>query len=680
MSLPWKSPIGHLIHGADYYPEQWSPQDWRRDVELMQKAGLTAVCLGVFAWSHLEPEENHYRFEWLDEIIGLLKKGGVQIILATPSGARPPWLSQKYPEVLRVDELGIRNLAGGRHNHCLTSPVYREKVAAMNERLAARYGADEAMVLWHVSNEYSGECHCRLCQEAFRAWLQRRYGTLDALNASWWGSFWSHRYSDWSQIEPPSKRGEQRLHGLQLAWRRFITDQTISFFKEEVAALRRQDRRTPVTTNFMGFFEGLDYGRFSRELDVVSVDVYPAWHRVNGALAGVAIEAAMIYDLCRSFKQQPFLLMESTPSLANWHQVNKLKRPGMHALASLQAVAHGSDSVQYFQWRKSRGSFEKFHGAVVAHGAREDARVFQEVARLSLTMQKLGGVAGGRVPAQAAVIHDWENRWAFDQCSGFRNDRKSFLEEIGKYYAALWRQSIPCDCIGSDADFSPYRVLIAPTLYMLKPGTAGRLEAFVRNGGTLILTCLSGWVDEEDLVFEDGQPGPLRSLLGLWIEEADALYDGERVGIEPIPTDTPLVPGGNAIEICERIHLETATPLARYTSEFYAGEPCLSVNTFGKGEAYYVAFRAESDYVGALTRGIFAKAGLVSVWPVPLPDGVNAQKRVAGETEFIFLMNFNDHAASISTARDKWIDAVTGIPAPETIPLSAFGVLVLRSR
>ena len=58
-------------------------------------------------------------------------------------------------------------------------------------------------------------------------------------------------------------------------------------------------------------------------------------------------------------------------------------------LASIQAVAHGSDSVQYFQWRKSRGSNEKFHGAVVDHLGNENTRVFREVSALGQTLKDI---------------------------------------------------------------------------------------------------------------------------------------------------------------------------------------------------------------------------------------------------------------------------------------------------
>jgi beta-galactosidase len=320
-------------------------------------------------------------------------------------------------------------------------------------------------------------------------------------------------------VESPSPRGETSVHGLQLDWQRFVTDQTINFFENEAAPLRNITPDIPVTANFMGSYPGLNYQKFASHLDIICWDSYPAWHGTQATTVELAANVSFLHDLNRSLKHgQPFLLMESTPSMVNWQPVNKLKRPGMHMLSSVQAVAHGSDSVQYFQWRKSRGSTEKFHGAVVDHAGHEHTRVFKDVTQVGVFLETLRPVTGTTVEPEAAIIYDWENRWAIDNFSGFNVRQRDYEGECRRHYRYFWQSGIPVDIIGMEDDFSKYKLLIAPMLYMLKPGVAERAETFTLAGGTLVCTFLTGLVDENDLCFLGGFPGPLRKTLGIWSE------------------------------------------------------------------------------------------------------------------------------------------------------------------
>lgn len=678
---PISAKIPHLLHGADYNPDQWlhEPGVLADDLRLMRLARCTVMAVGIFAWSALEPEEGHYSFAWLDQVLDRFAEHGIYALLATPSGARPAWMSAKYPEVLRVGPDRERNLHGQRHNHCPTSPVYRAKAAAINRRLAERYAAHPAVIGWHVSNEYGGACHCALCQEAFRAWLQRKYGTLEALNQAWWASFWSHTYSAWSQIESPAPHGELFVHGLTLDWKRFVTDQTVDFCAHEIAPLRAVDPTLPITTNFMGTYEGLNYWKFADLLDVISWDSYPTWHKPAGDVA-LGAWIAFLHDLNRSLKGgKPFMLMESTPSVTNWQPVSKLKRPGMHMLASLQAVAHGSDSVQYFQWRKSRGSSEKLHGAVVDHVGHERTRVFGEVAAVGAALERLAEVAGMSVRPAAAIIYDWENRWALHDAQGPRNAGLHFDEVVASFYRPLWARGIAVDVIDMEQDVSGYKLLIAPMLYMVRPGVAERIERFVEAGGTFIATYWSGIVDEHDRCFLGGFPGPLRRTLGIWSEEIDALYDGEANRITMLAGNALGLAASYACsELCDLIHLEGAEALAVYADDFYAGRPALTLNRLGAGRAYYVASRNDEPFFDDLLGAIAAEVGLPRALEAPLPAGVSAQVRTDGEHEVVFLLNFTPDEQSVALDGAAYTDLLAQGPAEAVVRLPGYGVRVLR--
>ena len=659
-----------FLHGGDYNPDQWLeyPGVLERDISLMKEAHVNAVSVGIFSWAFLEPEEGRYEFSWLDEIIGRLTDNGINIILATPSAARPAWLAQKYPEVLRCDENFERRHYGERHNHCLTSPVYREKVRAVDSALAKRYAGHKGILMWHIGNEFGGYCYCPLCAQAFRDWLREKYGTLDELNRRWWTGFWSQRYTDWSQIEPPSRRGERSNPSMKLDWRRFETARCASFIAMEREAVHAYMPDVPVTANLMEHFDHYDYFTLARELDVVSWDAYPAWR--GGDETALAAEFAMQHDLMRSLKKQPFLLMESTPSLVNWKPHNKLKRPGMHLLSSMQAVAHGSQSVLMFQWRKGRGGAEAFHGAVVSHDGRSDTRVFGDVKRVGEALEKITPVLGKGIRPKAAILFDYENWWALNEVQAAHPGDMRYDYNVSRYHRCLREKGIAADLIEMDGGDIPdqYSLVIVPEAFMFRGGIEEKLRAFTARGGTILVTCMSGVVDGDDLAYLGDAPHGLTDVLGLRAEETDALYPGEETKVKFNDGTTC-----SAIEICDLTRDVTAEALAEYTEDMYAGLPCLTRNSFGAGTAWYLAARLDDaglrKVIGLVTAGL----DLPRAIEADLPYGVAA----AAREDILFLQNYSGAARDVALP-GAYIDLITGARAEGTVRLPENGVMVLR--
>lgn len=670
----------HLLHGGDYNPDQWirTPEIWDEDMRLMQRARCNAMSVGIFAWSALEPAEGRFEFGWLDTIMDKLTDHQAYAILATPSGSKPVWMSRAYPEIRRVDADGRRQRHGGRHNHCRTSPVYREKCRIINEKLAQRYKDHPALLVWHVSNEYNGgDCHCDLCHAAFRDWLKTRYDhDLDRLNHAYWSSFWSHTFPDWEAIEPT----DAGIHGLMLDWERFKTFQTIDFFKAESQPLRAITPRIPVTTNFMNGSSTLDYWAFAKAVDVISWDSYPNWHEI-GDDPRVAVVTAYLHDQCRSMKGgKPFMLMESVPSIPTRGKVKKRKKPGMHLLSSMQAIAHGSDTVQYFQWRKSRGCMEKFHGAVVDHLGTEHTREFRDVAKVGETLAKLDCLVGTTTPAEVAIIQDWENEWALSMGARvYLGDNVKYREECFAHYRPFWEAGIPVEIIDQTCSLDRYKLVVAPMAYMLRPAFADRLKSFVHAGGTAIMTYWSAVVDASDLCFLGGIPGEgLRDLFGVREEESQSYYPNESVTIA-MTSNNPLAMNGayQAVDTCSVIHAEGSTILATYTSDYFAGTPALTSNAFGKGTAYYIASRNESAFLRDFYGKLIVRLALERALNAGLPDGVTARTRTDGRSKYVFLMNFNERRETVPLD-SVYTDILTGKPVDSAMTLEPYGVTVLK--
>lgn len=678
MTTPLKT--NEFLHGGDYNPDQWldHPEIIDRDFQLFQRAKINTITLGVFAWAKLEPSEGHYDFSWLDDIFDRAEAQDTKIILATPSGARPRWLAEKYPEVLRVNEDGQRNHFGERHNHCYTSPIYREKVQAINRKLAERYGHRKSLLMWHISNEYGGQCFCDLCQAAFREWLQTKYQTLDNLNHAYWNAFWSHTYTSWEQIQAPTSRGDQGVMGLNLDWHRFVTDRTIDFFENEIKPLRELTPNIPVTTNFMGgnppeshVFYDLDYQKFAKHVDVVSWDSYPNWSNGYESTAKLAMKTALMNDEMRSLKHDNYLIMESTPSQVNWHPYNRAKRPGMHEMGSLQQVAHGADSVMYFQLHQSRGASEMFHGAVITNNLSDQTRAFHDVTQVGQDLTTLKPVQTTHYrPAKVAIVFDYDNMWALDDARTYAGDTKHYWQTIQDHYQYFWEHDIPVDIISATDDLTPYSLVIDPMHFLMTTDFATKLKAYVTQGGHLVGTYITGVVDKNFLAYQGGWLPDLQATYGLTVQETDTLYPQQHNSLKAF---------GNTYQTkdySDVLQLTDAQTLGTYEQDFYAGTTAISIHRLERGTAYYLACRTDNDFLTDFYGHLDTELGLTEPLPVKkLTNKVSLQVRENETSRYIFAINFSRQPATLHLTTSL-TDALTNQSITGDQTISSYGVRV----
>ncbi|MEV4754211.1 beta-galactosidase [Micromonospora sp. NPDC049559] len=662
--------------GGDYNPEQWPEDVWKEDYRLFDAARIDTVTLGVFDWALTQPAPETYDFTVLDRVVARAAAAGRRICLATGTGAHPAWLARAYPEVTRTDFEGRRHRFGQRHNSCPNSPVFRRLSAELARRVARRYAGNPAVVAWHVGNEYGGACYCELCAAGFRDWLRARYGTLTALNSAWYTTFWSHTFTDWDEIEPPSALTEHwrgpnhtAFQGTTLDYLRFMSDAMLANFRDEKAAIR-ESSDLPVTTNFMGMYRPIDYHRWAPHLDFASWDNYPPDDESPSWMA-------LAHDLMRGLKDgQPFWLMEQTPSYTASRDVNPLKRPGVMRLWSWQAVAHGADAVLFFQMRASRGACEKYHGAVIGHAGRQDTRVFQEVAALGAELERLGPTTlGARTPARVALLFDWDSWWALEISDG-PSRHVRYQQVVLAYHRALWDAGVDLDVVPVTADLSRYDVVVAPALHMVKGDLAARLEEVAARGGSVVTTYLSGRVDEFDNAFLMDVPGPLGALMGIRIDEWDARA--------PEVVNPVRLTGGDApVEVESRLVFELVVPegaevVGTYGADFYAGTPAVTRNDFGAGHGWYVATGLDQAGVSWVLRRVLERHDLVG--PYADVPNLEAAVRVAPDgTRLLFLLN-HDAEPVEATAHVGGVDLLTGdrIAPGQPLRLDPRGVLVLR--
>ena len=664
-----KKPFKRILYGGDYNPNQWPKEIWQEDMRMFRDAHINSATINVFSWAKLQPSEETYDFEELDEIVKMLEKEGYDIVMATSTAALPAWMVKRYPEVARTDYEGRHHKFGQRHNACPNSPVYQKYAAALTEQLAKRYGKTGKVACWHVNNEYGGECYCENCEKAFRVWLRKKYGTIEEVNKAWNMEFWGHTLYDWDEIVLPNALGEgigpdkTTFAGISIDYRRFNSDSILENFKMERDIIRRYDPETPVTTNLMGTYPGLDYFKWAKEMDVVSWDNYPSYDTPWS-------QTAMCHDLMRGLKNEPFMLMEQTPSQQNWQPYNSLKKPGQMRAQSYQTMAHGADTIQFFQLRRSVGACEKFHGAVIAHAGTENTRVFREVAALGEELERLGETVIGSMPdAKIGVIFDWDNYWALEYTSGPNRDLK-YVDQIHQYYSSLYRKNYSVDMIPVDADFSRYRVIIAPVLYMVKEGMAEALERFVAQGGILLTTFMSGIVGQSDNVHLGGYPGPLRKMAGVWVEEIDALAPEQTNSIRF--SDGTV---GTCRLLCDLMHLEGAEALAEYTSNFYAGMPAVTRNAFGKGAVYYVGANLDQASLNKVMSALLAESGTAPT--VKEPTDLEVTVRETETEKITFLINFQPDTLPLPAGFAGKTDLLSGKLLETETALAPYDVILV---
>lgn len=659
-----------ILYGGDYNPNQWPEEIWAEDMRLFDKARINSATINVFSWAKLQPEEERYDFEELDRIVEMLDKNEKDIVLATSTAALPAWMVRRYPEVARTDYEGRHAKFGQRHNACPNSPVFQKYSRRLAGKLAERYGHLKSVVCWHVSNEYGGECYCENCEKAFRVWLRKKYGTLAALNMAWNTEFWGHTIYDWDEIVAPNALGDglwgdkTAFAGISIDYRRFNSDGMLANFMAERDAIREFNKTTPITTNMMGTYKGLDYFKWAKEMDIVSWDNYPSYNTPWSA-------TAMRHDLMRGLKGAPFMLMEQTPSQQNWQPYNSLKKPGQMRAQSYQTVAHGADTIQFFQLRRSVGACEKFHGAVISHAGTENTRVFREVAQLGEELEKLGDlILGAENPAEIGILFDWDNYWALEYTSGPNKDIY-YVNQIHQYYSYFYHRNIPVDMISREADFSKYKMVVAPVLYMLHEGVAEALEEYVKNGGILITGFMSGIVGESDNVYLGGYPGPLRKMAGVWVEEIDALAPEQKNAVK-------FADGTESTcnLVCDIMHLEGAECIAEYDSNFYAKTPAVTKNSFGTGTVYYVGTQLEKEALKKVLNMVVEQAEVKSLTEEETNLEVAVRKNSEGM--LYFLINFTEEELALPKQFANRTDLLSGETVTEQTIFRPYDVRIIQ--
>ncbi len=645
MEKMWKG-----IHfGVDYYPEHWPKERWETDAQLMQEMGIQVVRMAEFSWHKMEPKEGEYNFDWLEEVIALLAKYGVKTMLGTPSAAPPAWMINKHPDILPVDKWGNTRGFGGRHHDCQSNATYRNYIVNMVTAMAKRFADNKNVIGWQIDNELGNShgdlCMCPSCRKAFQNWLEKKYKTVDCLNAAWGTAFWSQGYNSFDEVFAPLMTASGENPSAILDWKCFCSDLVVDFQQKQIDIVRKYCPEHFITHNCMGFADKVSYFDLCKNLDFASHDQYPAGYWVKMPYEQNHVMAATL-DLTRGFKQRSFWIMEQQAGIAGWEIMGRAPIPGQLAAWAEQSIAHGADAVVFFRWRTCTVGTEQYWHGILPHSGNPGRR-YQELKDMMGRLSPYMDALEESMPnAEVAMVFSYRQEYAIQIQP--QHPELNYVGQLMKYYKALYDRNVPVDFVQDTDDLSKYKIVIAPLQYLMTPELSKKYFDYVANGGRLVLTMRTGVKDKYNICMSDRElPGELGALCGIEITDYDCL----RETLVKIKLESGYEQAGNENTMeymgskwSDIITLKGAQPIAAYASEFYAGSPCVTENTYGKGKAFYVGTEPEEALMEQFINILLTDAGVEGLGTSD--SGVELAVRQKGAQKWLFAINYNTEAAA----------------------------------
>ena len=625
--------------GVEYYPEHWDQGLWVQDADLMKRTGVKIVRFAEFAWCKIEPLEGQFDFAWLDYAIEIFSSRKIDIVLCTPTNCPPLWLYENYPDAIQTGRDGNKVPIGVRGHRCYNSPSFLKYAKRIINKMTEHYANNKSIVAWQIDNELeSNFCFCDNCTEEFQVWLQKKYGTLDALNRTYGNIVWSGEYSSWKQIQPPfgSIPHAWRNPSFMLDFNSYASDNMIKYVKMQRDIIRKNCPNIPITTNTWLCENMPDFYNTFKELDFVSYDNYPTTKIPENKEEYYS--HAFHLDLMRGIKQKNFWIMEElSGGLGCWMPMSHTPRPNMIKGYSLQALAHGADTVLHFRWRTAAtGAEMHWHGIIDQSNVR--GRRFNEFKDLCETAEKLGDIEGTELRSDIAILYSSDQEYAFKiqpQTEGMY-----YFEQLKAFHDALTRFGVNVDIINWSSDLDKYKVVIAPTIFVTDAKITENFYRYVKNGGTLILTNRSGIKDENNNYRMEMLPTVFGELIGATIEEYDPIGNSEQ--------RIKMTDGKEFIctQWCDILEPINAEVLATYADSFYRDKSAIVKNLYGHGHVYYVGTVGKKALYYNLIQTVLDENG-IQYFP-ELPFGVEITTRENATDKFYFIFNNSDVVCEVS--------------------------------
>jgi beta-galactosidase len=678
-----------FLYGVVYYPEQWPETRWESDLSRIAQTGMNVVRMGEGAWSVWEPEEGRYEFTLFDRALELCRKHGLKAIMGTPTYTPPAWLTERYPEVLRVSFEGTRLVHGSRRHYNYTSPIYQKKSQAITEALAQHYRDHPAVIGWQIDNELN--CHLDVSfapsdHEAFRSWCKERYGTLDALNQAWGTAFWSQTYTGWDQVWLPRPTVTYQNPSLLLDFFRFTSDVTVRFGAMQYQIIKRIAPHQFVTHNAFQTMTSVDLRKFVEEsVDFVSYDSYPEFKVCDLALPAQFRDRAESRLLSRMRGvSSKFMILEqqSGPSgqiggvlNGNPDYLHPTPKPGQMRLWCWNSIAHGAEGLLFFRWRSLPYGSEAHWNGLLYHDERNTWRL-EEARQLGEEIKRLSDILiGTQCSSQAAILYDFDNEShaRIERATGKYRE----ANELSVYQALSERHLsvdvLPLSSLETAGQLSDYQIIFFPHAHVLAAGDVSVLQKYVEGGGTLVFGCWSGYRNRNHWCYDAAGKAFYEGLIGGRVADFTVVPPEEnpimRFAGSEMPLEAPVFNEVLAVAAKE------AHILASYASNYYAGKPAVSLHRKGQGQVIHFGSFFTTKNVTALL-DVLGIQDPIADW-ADIPVDFQVTVRSNGDERFYFLLNFSG-TTQTAIFKESVFDLLGGQKLQGHTDVPPYGVLFVR--
>lgn len=692
-----------LLFGVAYYDEYMPYERLEKDVAMMKEAGINVVRIAESTWSTVEPQDNIFDFKSIDRVLNAMHKGGIKVIIGTPTYAFPTWLAKKYPDILATTSRG-KNQYGARQNMDITNEHFRFHAERVIRKIMEHVKDHPAIIGYQVDNEtkHYGTASDNV-QKAFVAYMKDKFKTVEAVNKAFGLDYWSNRINNWDDF--PVVNGtfnasiNASLNSEFAKFQRKIVTDYLAWQSKIVKEYAKPSQF--VTQNFDLDWRGYSYGiqpdvdhfAAAKALDVAGIDIY---HPTQDALTG--IEISLGGDLTRSMKNNNYFVIETeAQGFPQW-----VPYPNQLRLQAFSHLASGANMLEYWHWHSIHNSAETYWKGLLSHDFEpnptynEAKTIGKDFARLSDKLINL------KKNNEVAILFSNEALTAFNAFSFGWGAKETYNDILRPYYDALYKMNVGVDFI-DDVRFSElllsettstassvnrnseivnlnYKLIIVPALYAASDDVLKQLNQYVKNGGHVLYTFKTGFSDENVKVRSSIQPGIINETCGISYSQF-TIPQNVSLKMEHSNKDPFGVGKENKINTwMELITPTTAKVLAYYDHPSWGNYAAITQNQFGKGTATYVGCMTSSALTEKIVKNVIEKANLWKIeqqftFPIIIKSGTNQQGKTI---RYIFNYSTVPQQVKYVFKNGKELLSDKAISENSTLEIEAWGVRIVE--